>query len=107
MKKVFSWMSFILMITIFVLDMHIGILGAIDVNHQLAELAAREASGHELLGVGLDILVFAVVLVSIVGGVITLISWKISQYKTIRIISAFMFPLFLLPIFITAIILTL
>ena len=105
MKKLFSILFFILTLALFILDMYIGISGAIDVNRQLAELAARKASGHELLGVGLDILAFGVIFVSIVGGVISLISWKIAQYKAIRIASIVIYPLFLTPIFVSAIIL--
>ena len=107
MRKIFSWIFFILSLAVFAFNMYLGISGAIVVNNQLTELAEREASGHELLGVGLDILVLGVVFVSIVGSAISLISWKIAQYKTTRIISALMCPLFLLPIFIVAIILML
>jgi hypothetical protein len=107
MKKVFSWMFFILTLAVFVFDTYVAISGAIDVNRQLAELAAREASGHELLGVGLDILVFGVVLVSAVGVSISLISWKIAWCKAIRVISAVMCSLFLFPIFAVATIMTL
>ena len=105
MKKAFSLVVFALMITVFLFDIYICISGAIDVKDQLAELAAREAGGHELLGVGLDILVFGVVFVSAVGGIISFISYKIAQFKAMRIASAVIIPLFLLPIFISAIIL--
>ena len=107
MKKAFSLVVFALMITVFLFDIYICISGAVDVKNQLAELAAREAGGHELLGVGLDILVFGVAFISTGGGIISLISYKISQYKLIRISSAVMIPMFLLPIFISAIILAL
>lgn len=106
-KKVFSWIFFILANTIFVYDMYFGIAGAIEVNHQFAELTARGASGHEFFGVGLDFLVIGVIFISIVGGIISLISWKIAQYKFIRITSVVMYLLFLLPCIIVAVILML
>lgn len=107
MKKLFSILFFILTLALFILDMYIGISGAIDVNRQLAELAARKASGHELLGVGLDILVFGIILISIAGFVLSIISWKIAQYRAVRIISGVMCPLFVLPVFMVALILML
>lgn len=107
MKKVISCFFFVLMIAVFAFELYFGIAGAIDVNNRLAELVAREASGHELLGVGADILVFGVVLLSVVGLVISLASWKIAQNRIVRIVSAGACPLFFLPIFICAFILTL
>ena len=104
-KKLFSLFSFFLIFAIFVFDMYWGIAGAINVNNHLAELEARDASGHEILGVGLDILVLGVIFVSIIGCTISLVSWKIAQRKVIRISSAVMCPCFLIPIFICAIIL--
>ena len=85
------------MIAIFIFDIYFGIAGAIEVHNQLAELAAREASGHELLGVGADFLVFGVLLISVVGFVISIISWKIAQNRVVKIVSGVMCPLFLLP----------
>ena len=107
MKKFFSLIFFVLAIAVFTFDVYFSIAGAIDVNNQLAELAARGASGHELLGVGLDILVLGVILISIVGFILAIISWKIAEYRAVRIISGVICPLFLLPIFISALILTL
>ncbi|MBR2292816.1 MAG: hypothetical protein IKA44_00715 [Clostridia bacterium] len=107
MKKFFSFVFFILMIAVFVFDLYFAIAGAIDVNKQFAELAAREAGGHELLGVGLDILVIGVGFFAVVGFVISLISWRIAQNRVIRRVSAVMCPMFLLPIFVCGIILTL
>ena len=106
-KKVISCFFFVLMIAVFIFELYFSITGAIDVNHHLAELAAREASGHELLGVGIDILVFGVVLLSVVGGGISFVSYKIAQSRVIRIVSAVICSLFLLPIFVSALVLTL
>lgn len=107
MKKVFSVVLFLSVIAVFIFELYFSIAGAIDVNKQFAELAERGASGHELLGVGLDILVFGVVSISIVGFVIAIISWKIAQYRAVRIVSGLLCPLFLVPICISVLILTL
>ena len=107
MKKFASIFFFILAIATFLLDLFGTIAGAIDVRNQLAELAARGAGGHELLGVGLDVLVFTTALISIAGFIAALVSWRIAQYRTIRIMSCVLCPLFLLPIFTCAIILAL
>ena len=106
MKKIVSIFFFILMIAVFIFELYFGIAGVIDVNNAYAELEAREASGHEYLGVGLDILVIGVGFLSVVGFVISLISWKIAQNRVIRIVSAGMCPLFLLPIFVCGAIFT-
>ncbi len=107
MKKVVSIFFFTLIIAVFMFDLYVAIAGAIDVNNSLAELEARGAGGHEYLGVGLDILVIGVGLLSVAGFVISLISWKIAQYRLFRVVSAVMCPLFLLPIFVSGLILTL
>ena len=107
MKKVFSLVFFILAVAVFIFELYFSIAGTIEVSNQLAELAAREASGHELLGVGIDILVFGVILISAVGLVVSLISWKIAQYRAIRIVSGAMCFLFLLPIFAIAFVMAL
>lgn len=105
MKKVVSIFLFILMIAVFIFDLYGAIVGAIDVNNAFAELEARGASGHEYLGVGLDVLVMGVIFLSIVGFVISLISRKIAQNRVIRMVSSMLCPLFLLPIFVCAVIL--
>ena len=95
------------MIVVFIFELYFGIAGAIDVNNAFAELEDREASGHEYLGVGLDVLVIGVCFLSIVGFVISLVSCKIAQGRVVRIVSAVVCPLFLLPILVSALILTL
>ena len=106
MKKIISLILFILAVAVFIFELYFSIAGAVNVNNRLAELAARGASGHEYLGVGLDILVFGVILISIVGLVLAIISWKIAQYRAVRIVSGVLCPMFLLPIFVSAVILT-
>ena len=106
MKKVVSIFFFILMIAVFIFDLYGAVVGAIDVNNAFTELEARGASGQEYLGVGLDVLVLGIALISIVGLVISIISWKIAQNRVIRIVSSVLCPLFLLPIFACVVILT-
>ena len=97
MKKFFSLFFFILTIVIFIIAMVFSIDCAIDCSRQLAELAAREAGGHELLGVPVDVLVLGDVFFSIIGLIISGISWKIAQYRVVRIMSGSLYFLFLLP----------
>ena len=97
MKKMVSVLCFIVTLVIFAADMYFGIAVSIDVKLQFAELAANGASGHELFGVGLDVLVFGVVLLSIIGGVTALISRKLAHCKVVKAASAIICPLFLLP----------
>ena len=97
MKKMVSVLCFIVALVIFAADMYFGIAVSIDVKLQFAELAAKGASGHELFGVGLDVLVFGVLLLSIIGGVTALISRKLAHCKVVKAASAIICPLFLLP----------
>ena len=94
-------------LAVFMFDLYFSIAGSIDINNQFAELAARGASGHEYLGVGSDILAMGVIFISVVGFVLSVISGVFAQYKSIRILSVTLCPLFFLPIFISAFILTL
>ena len=107
MKKVISYFFFVLMIAVFIFELYFSIAGAIDINNRFAELAAREASGHELLGVGVEILVFGVVLLSVFGSILSLVSRKMAQNRAVRMVSTVTCPLFLLPILVSVLILTL
>ena len=107
MKKVLSCFFFALMIAVFIFELYFSIAGAIDVNAQLAEFTASGESGHALLGVGTDVLVFGVVLLSVLGLIISLISCKMAQSRVVKMVSAMICPLFLLPILVSALILTL
>ena len=100
MKKIFSIVLFVLTIAVFVFAVYNSIAGAIAVDRQLAELAAREASGHELLGVGLDILLFMLALTCAIGFVMAIVSRKIAPYRMVRILSGVLCSLFWLPILI-------
>ena len=97
MKKMVSVLCFIVTLVIFAADMYFGIAVSIDVKLQFAELAAKGASGHELFGVGLDVLVFGVVLLSIIGGAFSLVSRKTAQFRLIKKASSVLCPMFLLP----------
>ena len=107
MKKFLSLALFILVIAVFIFELYCSIVGTIDIKKQLAELAANEASGHEILGVPLDIFAFVTAFVSIAGFIFAIISWKIAQYRIVKIVSGVMCPLYLLPIVISVIILML
>ena len=104
MKKAISIFFFVLMIAVFVWETCSGIIGAIDVKNEYAALAERGAGGHEYLGVGVDILVIGMLFLSAVGFVISLISWKIAQYRVLRITSALVCCSSWVPIFIVMLI---
>lgn len=105
MKKLFSTVFFTLTVAVFVFTCSFGIAGAVDVKQQLAALAAREASGHELLGVGLDILVLGTAFFTALGVAMAVISWRIAQHRVVRTVSALLCPLYLVPILVSACIL--
>ena len=94
------------MIAVFIFELYFSIAGAIDVNAQLAELEASGESGHALLGVGTDILVFGVVLLSVLGLIISLVSCKMAQNRVVKMVPTVTCPLFLLPILVSVLILT-
>lgn len=106
MKKAISIFFFLLMIAVFAWEVYGGITGVIDVKRAYAELAARGASGHEYLGVGDDILAMGMILFSVVEFVLALVSWKIAQYRVIKIVSAVMCLLFWVPIVAVAVAMT-
>ncbi len=87
MRRLVSWIFFILTVIILALDICAAIDGAIDVRDQLDALAERSAGGHELLGVGLDVLIIGILLISLVGLIISIISAKIGHCCFIKTIS--------------------
>lgn len=99
MKKVISWMLFIFMIVIFVFDIYFAIDGMIEVKAQLDRLAASGASGHEYLGVGFDVLIIGIFLISLVGLIFALFSSKIAQAPVMRTISVALSCVFGLGLF--------
>lgn len=99
MKKVFSWIFFVLTIFVFAFDLYFAISGIIDVQKNLDKLAATPgASGVDYLGVGADVLVFGVIAISIIGFIFSIISCKISQNRVMSIISYIALACFSLPI---------
>ncbi len=99
MKKVFSWIFFVLTIFVFAFDLYFAISGVIDVHRSLDKLAATpSASGVDYLGVGADILVLGVIVISIFGFVFSIISCKISRNRVMSIISYIALACFSLPI---------
>ncbi len=107
MKKLISITLFILIIGVFIFDLYFSITCAADVNKQFADLASGGAGGHELLGTGLDVLVFGVGFLSVAGLILSWVSWSVAQYRAIRIASGILCPIFFIPIFISACVLTL
>ena len=99
MKKLIFWIVFILSSCIFLFDVYFTVYGAIDVNEQYKQLAEAGRGGMELMAVGDDIYVMGVVLLSIVGAVVSVISAKIAQNRAIKILSYVTYCLFwLLPL---------
>jgi len=99
MKKVFSWIFFVLTIFVFAFDLYFAISGTIDVQKNLDKLAATPgASGVDYLGVGADVLVFGVIAISIIGFIFSIISCKISQNRVMSIMSYIVLACFSLPI---------
>lgn len=102
MKKGISCFLFVLMIAVFLFHFYFGIAGAIDIRYQYAELAARGASGHEYFGIGIEFLVFRLVLFSMLGFVISFVSYKLASYRSFRIVSAAICSLCWLPLLVSA-----
>ena len=100
-SKTFSIAFFVLTIAIFVFNTYFGIVGAIEVKDQLAELEARGASGHEYLGVGEDALVLLLGLFSIIGGVFAMLSALIARHRSVKAASWILCPSFILPILVS------
>ena len=76
-------------------DIYITVAGAIDVRNQYDRLEASGASGHEYLGVGIDILIMGVALITFVGMILSFVTLTIAQSSLIRIVSGTLFLLFI------------
>ncbi len=99
MKKILSWVFFVLMIFVFVFDIYFAISRAIDVQRNLDKLAATPgASGVDYLGVGVFNLVLGVIAISIIGLVFAIVSCKISRNRAMSIISYSALTCFSLPV---------
>lgn len=87
MRRIVSWILVILIVLIFAYDIYFVIAGTIEVKSQLDRLEASNASGHEYLGVPIDIVVIGTFLISVVGLIFSIISSKIAQNNVIRKLS--------------------
>ena len=87
MRRIISWILVILIVLVFAYDIYFVIAGTIEVKNQLGRLAASNASGHEYLGVPIDIVVIGTFFLSVVGLIFLIISSKIAQNKVIRKLS--------------------
>ena len=105
-KKLFSIVFFVLTLAMLGYSFYFGIAGAIAVRDQYAELAASGASGHELLGVPIDLLVLGLAVLSVAGGSLALLSWRLARHRSIKIASGVACGLFLVPILASALIVT-
>ena len=104
MKKAVSCVVFVLVTALFLFETYFGIAGAVELRQRLAELAAREASGHELLGVGADVLALGLIALSLLGWILSFVSFKIAWARWIRWGSGGMGLLFFLPPCVSALI---
>ena len=74
MKKVISWILFILTIMIFLFDIYFMIDCGMEVKQNLAELKARGGGGMEYMAAGEGILALGVVFISFVGLIFSILS---------------------------------
>ena len=95
MKKRFSWMLFILTVIVFIFDIYVTVTGTIDVKNQMDRLAAKGASGVDYWGVGADILIMFIILITVVGLILAIVSSKFAQSRVIEILSIIIFLLFI------------
>ncbi|MDD6200237.1 MAG: hypothetical protein PUB93_03095 [Firmicutes bacterium] len=98
MKKVLSWILFIVTVIIFVFDIYATVCGTIDVKNQFDRIDSMGGSGVDYFGVGADILIIGVILITFIGLISCAVSWKCAQNRAIRITSIALFILFILMI---------
>lgn len=97
MKKVISWVLFILTVAIFLFDVYFAVAGTIEVDLQFDKIKEMGGSGVDFFGVGVEILAMGIALLTFVGLIFAALSVKFAQKRVIKIIS---FVLVLLFIFI-------
>ena len=100
MKKIISRILFILTIVIFMFGIYVAVFGATDVISKWEEIEATGYGGMEYMAVGTDILAVGVVMISVIGAIMAIISAKIAQSRALRIISLILCPLNLMMILI-------
>lgn len=96
MKKVISWVLFILTVAIFLLDIYFAVMGTIEVKNQYERLEETGDGGMAYMATGAGILVVGVVLVSVIGAILSTISARIAQNRAMRMISFALILLFIL-----------
>ena len=87
MKKVISWVLFILTVAIFLFDIYFAITGTIEVDLQLDRIKEMGGSGVDFLGVGVEILAMGIALLTFVGLIFSILSAMLAQKRVIKIIS--------------------
>ena len=95
MKKVISWILFVLAIAIFVFDIYFAVAGTIEVHLQFDKIEEMGGSGVDFLGVGVEILVMGIALLTFGGLIFSAFSVKFAQRRVIKIISFVLILLFL------------
>ena len=88
MKKIVSWILFVLTVLTFAFDICFAVDGMIEVKNQLDLLAKRGASGHEYLGVPIDIVMIGVFVISLFGWILSLVSSKMAQCRVMKVMSS-------------------
>lgn len=95
MKKVISWVLFILAIAIFVFDIYFAVAGTIEVHLQFDKIKEMDGSGVDFFGVGVEILAMGIALLTFVGLIFSVLSAILAQKRVIKIISFVLILLFL------------
>ena len=88
-------MLFIITVIVFIFDIYVTVTGTIDVKNQMDRLAATGASGVDYWGVGADILIMFIILITVVGLILAIVSSKFAQSRVIEILSIIIFLLFI------------
>ena len=88
MKKRIILFLDILAISVYGFDLYFAISGAFDVRKNLDKLSETPGvSGVDYLGVGVDILVFGVIAISLVGILLAAITYILSQNRPMRMMT--------------------
>lgn len=95
MKKVISWVLFILTVAIFLFDIYFAVAGTIEVDLQFDKIEEMGGSGVDVLGVGVEILAMGIALLTFVGLIFSALSVKFAQNRVMKIISLVLVLLFI------------
>lgn len=94
MKKVISRILFILAIAIFLFDIYFAVAGTTEVDLQFDKIEEMGGSGVDFLGVGVEILVMGIALLTFEGLIFSVLSAILAQKRVIKIISLVLILLF-------------